>query len=235
MFGHHEQKCMKSKVCRKCGDGGADHIELSGTNQPKCANCQGDHHADSRDCMIWKKEKELNRIKYTNNLSFPEARRIVQNSNNFLSKSYSDATKQNVPTKDHSCKSCHSLLEKLAQLTPHHHQPVTPQSVSQKSTSQSTSQPIEPIQSASKAKPSTQSTQTFLSSTKTVQTSTTTQKKPTLPVETPNWTPPPLQNGTTKSPYRDGFRSPLKHVGRVLRRASKFSWRKPTQKIHTKF
>ena len=59
-------------------------------------------------------------------------------------------------------------------------------------------------------KPSTQSTQTFLSSTKTVQTSTTTQKKPTLPVETPNWTPPPLQNGTTKSPDRNDFRSPPK-------------------------
>ena len=36
MFGHHEQKCLKSPVCKKCGESGSDHIELSCHNTPKC-------------------------------------------------------------------------------------------------------------------------------------------------------------------------------------------------------
>ena len=118
-FGHHEQKCLKSAVCKKCGESGSDHIELSCNNPPKCANCNGAHAADSRDCMAWKREKEINTIKYTNNISFPEARKIVQNSNKFPTKSYSEATKQNIENKhNHTCLSCHSILEKLASLTP---------------------------------------------------------------------------------------------------------------------
>ena len=119
MFGHHEQKCTKSAVCKKCGESGSDHVELSCENQPKCANCQGSHAADSRDCIAWKREKEINQIKYTNNISFPEARRIVQNSNKFPSKSYSEVAKQNTESKhSHSCQSCHTILEKLSKLTP---------------------------------------------------------------------------------------------------------------------
>ena len=118
-FGHHEQKCLKSAVCKKCGESGSDHIELSCNNPPNCANCNGAHSADSRECMAWKREKEINTIKYTQNISFPEARKMVQNSNKFPTKSYSEATKQNIENKhDHTCQSCHTILEKLASLTP---------------------------------------------------------------------------------------------------------------------
>ena len=119
MFGHHEQKCTKSAVCKKCGESGSDHVELSCNKPPKCANCNGNHPADSRDCIAWKREKEINTVKYTNNISFPEARKIVQNSNKFPSKSYSEVTKQNTEIKHHhSCISCHTILEKLSSLTP---------------------------------------------------------------------------------------------------------------------
>ena len=119
MFGHHEQKCLKSPVCKKCGESGSDHIELSCHNTPKCVNCKGNHPADSRDCVAWKREKEINTIKYTNNISFPEARKIVENSNKFPSKSYSEVTKQNIENKhDHSCQFCHTILDKLSSLTP---------------------------------------------------------------------------------------------------------------------
>ena len=53
-------------------------IELSCDNLIKCANCQGNHPADSTDCLVWKKEKEINTIKYTNNISFQEARKLIQ-------------------------------------------------------------------------------------------------------------------------------------------------------------
>ena len=57
-------KCLKSPVCKKCGESGSDHIELCCNNPIKCANCQGNHPADSRDCLLWKKRKrnEYNKI-----------------------------------------------------------------------------------------------------------------------------------------------------------------------------
>ena len=115
-FGHHESKCLKPTVCKKCGESGSDHIELSCSNRIKCPNCQGNHSADSKDCNIWKQEKEINRVKFTNNISFPEARKLVQNSNQFTGKSYSEAAKTNTHH-EHACKSCHTLLEKLTNLT----------------------------------------------------------------------------------------------------------------------
>ena len=118
-FSHHETKCLKSPVCKKCGESGSDHIELSCNNAIKCANCQGNHPADSRDCLVWKKEKEINTIKYTNNISFPEARKLIQSRNQFPTRSYAQVTTPNPePKHDHSCGSCHMILEKLIHLTP---------------------------------------------------------------------------------------------------------------------
>ena len=118
-FGHHESKCLKSAICKKCGESGSDHVELTCANPTRCVNCQSSHPADSRDCMVLKKEKEINRIKYTNNISFQETGKLVQSQNQFPTKSYSQVPKSNIDTKqDHSCSSCHTILEKLATLTP---------------------------------------------------------------------------------------------------------------------
>ena len=118
-FGHHESKCLKPPVCKKCGESGSDHVELTCTNQITCTNCKGNHPSDSRDCLVWKRKREVNQIKYTNNISFPEARKIVQNQNNFPTKSYAQvATSNTEPKHGHSCQSCHTLLEKIINLTP---------------------------------------------------------------------------------------------------------------------
>ena len=104
---------------KKCGESGSDHIELSCINSIRCPNCHGNHSADSKDCIVWKHDKEVNRVKLTNNISFPEARKLVQNSNLFPTKSSSDAAKSNPCNKhDHACQSCHTLLEKHTNLTP---------------------------------------------------------------------------------------------------------------------
>ena len=69
--------------------------------------------------MVWKREKEINKVKFTNNISFPEARKIVQSQNNFPPKAYAQAATTNTePKQHHSCQSCHTLLEKLSNLTP---------------------------------------------------------------------------------------------------------------------
>ena len=116
-FGHHELKCLKPTVCTTCGESGSDHTKLSGSNPTKCPNCRGNHTADSNDCIVWKPEKEVNQIKYTNNISFLEARKIVQNKNLYPTKSYSDATKSNIQNK-HEHEDSLTILDKLVNLTP---------------------------------------------------------------------------------------------------------------------
>jgi len=74
-FGHHESSCKKSKLCAKCGL--TSHGDAECTSATKCVNCQGEHPAFSTSCPKWILEKEICRVKATDSLSFPEARRIV--------------------------------------------------------------------------------------------------------------------------------------------------------------
>ena len=90
-------KSVKKQRSVKLAESGANHVELPCTKSPKCTNCQGNHSSDSRDCMAWKREKkkEINAVKYTNNISFPEFHKLVDNLNKFPMKSYSETPKQN--------------------------------------------------------------------------------------------------------------------------------------------
>ena len=56
--------------------------------------------------------------KYTKNRSFPEVRKVIQSRNQFPTRSYAQVTTPNPELKDdHSCRSCHMILEKLIHLT----------------------------------------------------------------------------------------------------------------------
>ena len=95
-FGHHERKCrlgLSSKLCRRCGETANDHDENC-TRKPKCINCGGEHISTSKACDFWKKEKEIVTIKYKENVSFPEARKIVE-ARHVLPNSYSSVIKSN--------------------------------------------------------------------------------------------------------------------------------------------
>ena len=100
MFGHHEDNCNRPATCVNCGEPQHD-TEDSGrcTRTSKCFNCSGNHAANSRDCQTWHKEKEIMKIKYTNNISFQEARQKVEKP---VSTSYASVTKsaQVKPSKD---------------------------------------------------------------------------------------------------------------------------------------
>ena len=76
-YGHHEDRCSKDPICSKCGQI-AEHSEGRCTNELQCANCGEKHSADSKECQIWHKEKEILRIKFTRNISFVEARKLVE-------------------------------------------------------------------------------------------------------------------------------------------------------------
>ncbi len=76
LFGHHKDRCRRDVVCARCGV--AKHNNDSCTETEHCVNCDGKHSAFSRNCPKWKAEQEVVRIKHTQNISFPEARKLVQ-------------------------------------------------------------------------------------------------------------------------------------------------------------
>ena len=78
VFGHHENKCHREEICANCGQ--AKH-SADGTDckrPAKCFNCKKDHPANSKQCQAWYTENEILKVKYTRNISFPEARKLLK-------------------------------------------------------------------------------------------------------------------------------------------------------------
>lgn len=73
-FGHHKNNCKNEEICPKCGKN--DHQEDGCQGPLQCVNCNGDHAAFSRNCPRWMEEKDLQKIKTTNNISIREAKQI---------------------------------------------------------------------------------------------------------------------------------------------------------------
>jgi hypothetical protein len=74
-FGHSKLSCRGSVACARCSEAGHDSEKC--VKSPQCVNCKGAHPSFSRACPTWKIEKEIQNIKHQNNLSYPEARKIV--------------------------------------------------------------------------------------------------------------------------------------------------------------
>lgn len=74
-YGHHVSTCKHEAVCGKCGS--AEHDATPCSTSPKCVNCGGDHPAFYNTCPIWVEEKEICKVKVTQNIPYPEARKIV--------------------------------------------------------------------------------------------------------------------------------------------------------------
>ncbi|XP_033758339.1 uncharacterized protein LOC117340685 [Pecten maximus] len=91
-YGHHEDRCRRREVCEHCGREGHNDTDSCDITGKRCPNCKGNHAASSRDCLSWKKEREVLRVKYTRNISFPDARRVVE-SNDPAALSYAFVTK----------------------------------------------------------------------------------------------------------------------------------------------
>jgi hypothetical protein len=95
-FGHHRDSCRNEPKCAKCGE--SEHEDSDCDRPFKCINCGDCHPSFSKQCPKFKFEKEVQRVKSTNNVSFPEARRIVEGSGTHGKKTYAQAAKV-------SCKS----------------------------------------------------------------------------------------------------------------------------------
>ena len=91
--GHHENKCHREEICANCGEPKHYADETDCKRSSKCFNCKEDHLANSRQCQAWHTEKEILKVKYTRNISFPEAREIVESYTAAPGKSYVSITK----------------------------------------------------------------------------------------------------------------------------------------------
>ena len=74
-FGHTSQCC---KVAAKCTGCGKDKHEGQCEGPKLCSNCNGPHASSSKDCPVWQKEKEIQRVRVEKRISFPEARQLVE-------------------------------------------------------------------------------------------------------------------------------------------------------------
>ena len=74
-FGCTSQRCNVAVKCTGCGK-----VKHEGQCEgPKlCSNCNGPHASSAKDCPVWQKEKEIQRVRVEKRISFPEARQLVE-------------------------------------------------------------------------------------------------------------------------------------------------------------
>lgn len=76
-FGHTTALCRGSATCSKCGS--QEHAkEQCDALKEFCINCEGNHEATSKKCTRWQLEKEIQRLKVVNNLSYGDARKQAE-------------------------------------------------------------------------------------------------------------------------------------------------------------
>ena len=75
-FGHHQDRCTRPPVCGRCGENNIRHMDCQ--KEAFCINCRKNHPANSRDCEVWKRKKDIIKIKYTKNITFPGARKMIE-------------------------------------------------------------------------------------------------------------------------------------------------------------
>ena len=73
-FGHSSDRCRNEKVCFRCGS--QDCSEEVCKEEPKCVNCDESHPSSSKQCNVWLKEKEIQKLKVEKHLSYPDARKL---------------------------------------------------------------------------------------------------------------------------------------------------------------
>lgn len=74
-FDHSARFCKETVT--KCGKCGETHTEKCTSKQIKCANCAGNHYANSEACEYYQQEKKILEYKSMNRLTITEARRTM--------------------------------------------------------------------------------------------------------------------------------------------------------------
>ena len=87
-YGHSAKYCKRDKRCSNCGDG--ECLERC-ANPPQCVNCGGEHAASDRNCPQWILEKDIQKIKVQQNISYKEAKNQAMANRTTSSRSYAEA------------------------------------------------------------------------------------------------------------------------------------------------
>ena len=78
-YGHGAMRCTNGHICHRCG--GNEHEGSECKETPFCCNCKGSHMASSKECPIWIRETAICKLKVSNNISIPEARKLYFSQN----------------------------------------------------------------------------------------------------------------------------------------------------------
>ena len=77
-FGHSAHHCTRKTKCLLCAGEHRLRDCTQRENGKKCANCGGEHAANSPECLRMKKEKEIQRTRCTNHISYSDAVKVVK-------------------------------------------------------------------------------------------------------------------------------------------------------------
>ncbi|GBN01581.1 hypothetical protein AVEN_244661-1 [Araneus ventricosus] len=91
-FGHSKTSCRGTLTCARCAEVG--HESTDCTRTEKCVNCKEEHTSFSRNCIAWKREKEIISTKIKKQISYPEARKLVNSQTPTPGNSYVSVVKK---------------------------------------------------------------------------------------------------------------------------------------------
>ncbi|XP_055943536.1 uncharacterized protein LOC129974544 [Argiope bruennichi] len=92
-YGHSQQACRSKMImCAKCAEPGHE-INNCHSDTMKCVNCSGSHTSFSKSCPKWTLEKEVISTKIRKNISFAEARKLINDRTPKVGASYSGILK----------------------------------------------------------------------------------------------------------------------------------------------
>ena len=74
-YGHGANKCTRPERCSRCGQ---NHANQNCNEEPSCVHCQQNHETSDRTCHRYLMEKKIQTVKFTERISFPEARKKVE-------------------------------------------------------------------------------------------------------------------------------------------------------------
>ncbi|GBM48091.1 hypothetical protein AVEN_34412-1 [Araneus ventricosus] len=93
-FGHSKTSCRGTLTCARCAEVGYESTDCTRTE--KCVNCKGEHTSFSRNCAAWKREKEIISTKIKKQISYPEARKLVNSQTPTPGNSYVSVAKKSI-------------------------------------------------------------------------------------------------------------------------------------------
>ena len=97
-----------SITCARCAEVGHDNKTCE--NSECCINCRGDHPAYPRVCPKWIFEKEIQAVKLTNNITYPESRRLIESRTPSAGISFSNIVKSNIKSCDASTQTSPTIV-----------------------------------------------------------------------------------------------------------------------------